>query len=559
MKKPTPPGETAPVLSRRSLLGATAAASALAALDVRAQTPAPTPQPTPAPAPGRFELEELTVAELQARMQSGKESARSLTEKYLARIRALDRTGELPLCSVIELNPDALALAAQADAERKAGKVRGPLHGIPVLIKDNIATQDKMQTTAGSLALVGAKPPRDAHVAARLREAGAVILGKTNLSEWANFRSTKSMSGWSGRGGLCRNPYALDRTPSGSSSGSGAATAANFCAVSVGTETDGSIVSPAAANSLVGLKPTVGLVSRAGIIPISHTQDTAGPMTRTVADAAALLSALAGVDPRDPATKASAGKAHPDYTKFLDPKGLKGARIGVPRERYFGYHPATDSLVERALEVMKAQGAVIVDNANIPTAAKLDEPEFEVLLFEFKADLEAYFAELGPAAPFKTLKELIAWNEQNAQKELPYFGQELFVQAQKKGPLSDPKYKKALAACQRLSRAQGLDAVLKKHRLDALVAPTQAPPGPVDLVLGDHWLGSSSTPAAVSGYPTLTVPAGYVHGLPVGLSFIGAAWSEPTLLRLAYAYEQATRHRRAPTFARSAQLQPPPA
>ncbi|HET9452051.1 MAG TPA: amidase, partial [Aggregicoccus sp.] len=509
-------------------------------------------------AAARFELEELPVAELQARMQSGSESARSLTEKYLARIQAMDRTGELPLCSVMELNPEAAAIAAQLDAERKAGKVRGPLHGIPVLIKDNIATLDGMQTTAGSLALVGAKPLRDAHVAQRLREAGAVILGKTNLSEWANFRSTKSASGWSARGGQCRNPYALDRTPSGSSSGSGAATAANLCAVAVGTETDGSIVSPAAANSLVGLKPTVGLVSRAGIIPISHSQDTAGPMTRTVADAAALLGALAGVDPRDPATAASAGKAHPDYTKFLDPRGLAGARIGVPRERYFGYHPATDALVERALGVMKAQGAVIVDAANIPTAAKLDEPEFEVLLYEFKADLEAYLAELGPAAKLRTLKELIAYNDQHREKEQPYFGQELFLQAQKKGPLSHPKYKKALAACRRLSRAQGLDAVLKKQRLDALVAPTQAPPGPVDLVLGDHWLGSSSTPAAVSGYPSITVPVGYVHGLPVGLSFIGAAWSEPVLLRLAYAYEQATHHRRPPTFARSAQLQPPP-
>jgi amidase len=560
MKKPTPPGEPSPVLSRRSLLGATAAASALVALDVRAQAPAaPAPQPSQPPRPpARFELEEVTVAELQQRLQSGAESARSLTEKYLARIDALDRTGPLPLLSVIELNPDALAIAAQLDQERKAGRVRGPLHGIPVLIKDNIATLDKMQTTAGSLALVGAKPQKDAHVAERLRAAGAVILGKTNLSEWANFRSTHSSSGWSGRGGQCRNPYALDRTPSGSSSGSGAATAANFCAVSVGTETDGSIVSPAAANSLVGLKPTVGLVSRAGIIPISHTQDTAGPMARTVADAAALLGALAGVDPRDPATKASAGKAHADYTRFLDAQGLKGARIGVPRERYWGYHPQTDALVEKALEVMKAQGAVLVDAANIQTAAKLDGPEFEVLLYEFKADLEAYLAELGPDAKLRTLKELIAYNEQHREQELPYFGQELFAMAQKKGPLSDPKYKKALAACQRLSRAQGLDAVMKKHRLDALVAPTQAPPGPVDLVLGDHWLGSSSTPAAVSGYPSITVPAGYVHGLPVGLSFIGAAWSEPTLLKLAYAFEQATRHRRAPTFARTAQLQPPP-
>ncbi|MBF5046441.1 amidase [Aggregicoccus sp. 17bor-14] len=561
MKKPTSPGDASlPSLSRRTLLGATAAAGALAALDVRAQTPAPQPAapaaPAPAAAAARFELEEVTVAELQARMQAGRESARSLTEKYLARIRALDRTGPQPLCSVIELNPDALALAEQLDAERKAGKVRGPLHGIPVLIKDNIATLDKMQTTAGSLALVDAKPLRDAHVAERLRAAGAVLLGKTNLSEWANFRSTHSSSGWSGRGGQCRNPYALDRTPSGSSSGSGAAAAANFCAVAVGTETDGSIVSPSAANSLVGLKPTVGLVSRAGIIPISHTQDTAGPMARCVADAAALLSVLAGVDPRDKATAASAGKAHPDYTKFLDPKGLEGARIGVPRERFFGYHPDTDARANEALAVMKAHGAVIVELKELPNAAKLDDAEFEVLLFEFKADLEAYLAELGPQSPVRTLADLITFNDKNRAKEMPFFGQELFEQAQKKGPLSDPRYKKALETCRRNARMLGLDAVLKKHRLDALVTPTQAPPGPIDLVLGDHWLGSSSTPAAVAGYPSITVPAGYVHGLPVGVSFFGAAWSEPTLLKLAYAYEQASRLRRAPTFAASAQLQP---
>jgi amidase len=543
-------------LSRRTFLGAAAAASALVTREAEAQTPAPnTARPTEAPAPRAtpFELEEVTVAELQAGLASGKYTARSLTERYLARIQSLDRTGELPLNSVIELNPDALAIADALDAERKSKGVRGPLHGIPVLIKDNIATADKMQTTAGSLALVGAVPSRDAHVAERLRAAGAVLLGKTNLSEWANFRSTRSSSGWSSRGGQCRNPYALDRTPSGSSSGSGVAVAANLCAVAVGTETDGSIVSPSAANSLVGLKPTVGLVSRAGIIPISHTQDTAGPMTRTVADAAVLLGALAGVDPRDAVTAEGRGHAHPDYTKFLDPEGLKGARIGVPRERFFGYHPATDALVEKALDVMKARGAIVVE-APIPTASKLDDPEFEVLLYEFKADLEAYLAELGDKAPVRTLKELMVWNEEHRSTAMPYFGQELFEMAQQKGPLSDKKYRKALEACRKLSRAQGIDAVMNKHKLDALVAPTQAPPGPIDLVLGDHWLGSSSTPAAVSGYPTITVPTGYVHGLPVGLSFIGRAWSEPTLLKLAYAYEQASRVRRPPTFARTADL-----
>jgi amidase len=546
-------------LSRRSLLGGAAAAGTLVALEVHAQ-PAPGSSeraPAPAPAGKPFELEEATVSELQAAMTSGKHTARGLAERYLARIQALDRTGDLPLNSVIELNPDALAIAAALDEERKAKGPRGPLHGIPVLIKDNIATADKMQTTAGSLALVGAVPPRDAFIVERLRAAGAVILGKTNLSEWANFRSTHSSSGWSGRGGQCRNPYALDRTPSGSSSGSGAATAANFCAVSVGTETDGSIVSPSAANSLVGLKPTVGLVSRSGIIPISHTQDTAGPMTRTVADAAVLLGVLAGIDSSDAVTAASKGHAQADYTRFLDPNGLKGARIGVPRERFFGYHPATDALVERALELMKARGAIIVDPAPIATAAKMDEPETEVLLYEFKAGVEAYLAGLGDKTRLKTLADLIRFNEEHRDSELPWFGQELFLQAQEKGALTDKKYRKALEACRKLSRGQGIDAVMEKHKLDALVAPTQAPPGLIDLVDGDHWLGSSSSPAAVAGYPSITVPAGYVAGLPVGLSFIGRAWSEPVLLRLAFAYEQASKHRHAPRFAPTADLRLP--
>jgi amidase len=556
MKKPLPPIGTPQGLSRRTFLGGAAAASTLVALDVHAQPPANNVDRTPAPASrGKpFELEEATVSELQAAMASGKYTAQGLAERYLARIKDLDRAGDLPLLSVIELNPEALAIAAALDAERKAKGPRGPLHGIPILIKDNIATADRMQTTAGSLALVGAVPSRDAFVVERLRAAGAVILGKTNLSEWANFRSTHSSSGWSGRGGQCRNPYAFDRTPSGSSSGSGAATAANFCAVSVGTETDGSIVSPSAACSLVGLKPTVGLVSRSGIIPISHTQDSAGPMTRTVADAAALLGVLVGVDPSDAVTATSQGHAQADYTRFLDPNGLKGARIGVPRERYFGYHPATDALIEKALELMKAQGAIIVEDTSLPTAAKMDEPEMEVLLYEFKADLEAYLAGLGERTRVRTLADLIRFNEEHRDTELPWFGQELFLQAQEKGPLTDKKYRKALEACRKLSRARGLDAVMAKHKLDALVAPTQAPPGLIDLVNGDHWLGSSSSPAAVAGYPSITVPAGYVAGLPVGLSFIGRAWSEPTLLRLAFAYEQASRHRRPPAFAPTADL-----
>jgi amidase len=556
MKKPTPSPGNSQGLSRRTFLGGAAAASTLAALDVHAQPSSGNAASAPASAPraGAFELEEATVSELQAAMQSGRYTAQGLAERYLARIQALDREGDLPLKSVIELNPDALAIATALDEERKAKGPRGPLHGIPVLIKDNIGTADKMQTTAGSLALVGAVPSRDAFVVERLRAAGAVILGKTNLSEWANFRSTHSSSGWSGRGGQCRNPYALDRTPSGSSSGSGAATAANFCAVSVGTETDGSIVSPSAASSLVGLKPTLGLVSRSGIIPLSHSQDTAGPMTRTVADAAALLGVLAGIDSADAVTASSKGHAHADYTRFLDPNGLKGARIGVPRERFFGYHPATDALVAQALELMKAQGAVIVDEAHIPTASKMDEPEMEVLLYEFKADIEAYLAGLGEKTRLKTLADLIRFNEEHRDTELPWFGQELFLQAQAKGPLTDKKYLKALAACRKLSREQGIDAVMAKHKLDALVAPTQAPPGLIDLVNGDHWLGSSSSPAAVAGYPSITVPAGYVAGLPVGVSFIGRAWSEPVLLRLAFAYEQASKHRRPPTFAPTADL-----
>ena len=557
MKKPLAHSSDAPALSRRMFLGGAAAVGTLAAMDVSAApvptTPAPT-TPAPAPQPKPFVLAEVSVSELQEAMKSGQSSARGLTELYLERIQELDRTGDTALRSVLELNPDALAIAQALDEERQAKGPRGPLHGIPVLIKDNLATADKLQTTAGSLALVGATPAKDAFVVARLRAAGAVILGKTNLSEWANFRSPRSSSGWSGRGGQCRNPYALDRSPSGSSSGSGAATAASFCAIAVGTETDGSIVSPASACSLVGLKPTVGLVSRSGIIPISQSQDTAGPMARTVADAAALLGVLAGVDPEDAVTATSQGHGQKEYTRFLDPNGLKGARIGVPRERYFGYHPATDALIARALEVLADQGAILVDPVSLPTAAKLDEPENEVLLYEFKAGIEAYLARLGERTPLRTLADLIRFNEEHRDTELPWFGQELFIQAQARGPLSDKKYLKALETCRKLSREQGLDAVMTQHRLDALIAPTQAPPGLIDLVNGDHWLGSSSSPAAVSGYPSITVPAGYVAGLPVGLSFFGRAWSEPTLLKLAFAYEQATRHRRPPTFAPTADL-----
>ncbi len=475
-----------------------------------------------------------------------------------ARIDALDRRGPA-LRAVLETNPDALTMADSLDVERRAQGSRGPLHGIPVLIKDNVATADRMATTAGSLALVGAKPPRDAFVAERLRAAGAVILGKTNLSEWANFRSSHSSSGWSARGGQCLNPYALDRSPCGSSSGSGAAVAANFCAVAVGTETDGSIVCPAGAHSLVGIKPTVGLVSRAGIIPIAHSQDTAGPMARTVRDAAILLGALAGSDARDPATEEGRGgrMAPSDYTAFLDPHGLKGARIGVARAKLFGYHAPTDALVETAIETMRRLGATIVDPADIPHIGEYDDSELEVLLYEFKADLNRYLADLGPAAPVHTLQEVIDFNERHRSEELRYFGQDLFEKAEAKGPLTEDAYVQALAKDQRLSRTQGLDAVFSTQNLDAVVAPTGNPPWTIDLVNGDHFLGGSSTPAAVAGYPSVTIPVGYVFGLPVGLSFIGRPYGEPMLIRLAYALEQATQARRAPRFVPAADLGSP--
>src|SRR2546425_13116677 len=454
-----------------------------------------------APAP---DLEEATVAHLQERMANGGLTALSLVQKYLARINVIDRD----LNSIIEINPDAEAIAKALDAERKAGHVRGPLHGIPVLLKDNVDTHDRMQTGAGSIALVGTAPSPDSTAPAKLRAPGAVILGKTNLSEWANFRSTHSSSGWSGRGGQCRNPYALDRTPSGSSSGSGVAVAANLCPVAIGTETDGSIVSPSTCCSIVGIKPTLGLVSRSGIVPIAHSQDTAGPMARTVADAAVLLGALTGVDPRDPVTQGSKGRSSSDYTAFLDANGLKGARIGVARTKFFGYHPPTDRLVEEALDTMRRLGAVIVDPADIPHAGEYDDSELEVLLYEFKADLATYLAAWAPGAKVKTLADVIAFNDANKATEMPYFGQELFLQAQEKGPLSDQAYRDALAKDQRLSRTEGLDVVFAQNNLDAIVAPTGSPAWPTDLVNGDHFLGASSTPAAVAGYPSVAVPVG---------------------------------------------------
>ena len=538
-------------IERRDFLRAGALAALATTLDVSRGETRPTTEPARRALhtfqQSAFEHEEATIASLQEGMRSGRHTARGIAESYLARMDAIDRSGPA-INSVIERNPDAVRIAEERDAERKAGRVRGPLHGIPVLIKDNIDTADRMRTSAGSLALAESIAPRDAFIAARLRDAGAVILGKTNLSEWANFRSSHSTSGWSGRGGQTKNPYVLDRNPCGSSSGTGASISANLAAAGVGTETDGSIVCPSSANGLVGIKPTLGLVSRSGIIPIAHSQDTAGPMARTVADAAALLAVLAGVDARDPATAASRGKAPADgYASVLKPEALRGARIGVSRN-FFGFSDAVDRVMNEAIAAMKSAGATIVDPANIATANRFGDAENDVLNFEFKADLNAYLAALGPAAPHRTLADLIAFNERNKDREMPFFGQEQFIAAQKKGPLTSPAYKAARAKCLRFSRTEGIDATLAKHRLTAIVAPTGGPAWPTDLINGDHFTGGSSSPAAVSGYASVTVPAGFIHGLPVGISFIGGQWSDATLIGLAYAFEQTTKVRKPPRF-----------
>lgn len=498
------------------------------------------------------ELDEVTIEAMARGMASHKYSARLLAEMYLKRIDEIDRSRP-KLNSVIEVNPDALEIAEQLDRERREKGPRGPMHGIPVLIKDNIGTADKMQTTAGSLALMDARPAKDSFLAAKLREAGAVILGKTNLTEWANFRSSGATSGWSGRGGLTLNPYALDRNTSGSSSGSGAAVAGNLCAAAVGTETDGSIVSPASCCGIVGIKPTVGLVSRSGIVPISHSQDTAGPMARTVADAAALLSAMVGMDPSDSATSGAGGKIQRDYTQHLLAGALRGARLGVVR-KYAGYNIDVDRLFGEALAAMKSAGAEVIDPVEIPTLEKIGEPEMEVLLYEFKDDLNKYFASLPAGNGPRSLKQAIEFNEKHQREEMPYFGQDIFQKSEAKGPLTSKDYLKALEQCRTMSRRDGIDAVMDKHKLDALVSPTNSPAWVTDLVNGDRVAGSDSTLAAVAGYPHITVPMGFVFGLPVGLSFYGRAWSEPTLIRLAYAYEQATRARKGPKFLRTAEL-----
>jgi amidase len=494
-------------------------------------------------------MEEFTIAQLRQQLDSGALTVRELTQSYLDRIAAVDRDGP-SLNSVIELNPEALSEAATLDQERAEGRPLGPLHGIPLLLKDNIDTAGPMLTTAGSLALAEAPAGADAFIVQRLRRAGALILGKTNLSEWANFRSTHSSSGWSSRGGQTRNPYALDRNPSGSSSGSAVAAAANLCAAAVGSETNGSIISPAQSNGLVGIKPTVGLVSRSGLIPIAHSQDTAGPMARTVADAAALLDVLAGPDPRDAAGLASPERAETGYTQYLDPDGARGMRIGVARN-FFGFSEQVDQMMAGCLDALRGLGAKIVDPANLDTAAALGEPGLEVLLYEFKAGLNTYLAGRGPGVPVHSLSELIEFNERHRALVMPYFGQEHFLQAEAKGPLTDEKYLQSLAECRRLSREAGLDAVLREHRLDALVAPSGGPAWLTDWINGDHYSGGSSSPAAVAGYPNITVPAGHIFGLPVGISFMGGAYQEPKLLRLAYAFEHATQARRPPTFAPS--------
>ena len=493
-----------------------------------------------------FPLLEKTIAELQTAMSTGEFTAHRIVELYLERIGQVDKQGP-GVNAIIEINPDALAIAKALDDERANKGARGPLHGIPLVLKDNIDTADNMQTTAGSLALAGHIAQQDAFLVERLRAAGAIILAKANLSEWANFRSSRSSSGWSSRGGQTRNPYAVDRNPCGSSSGSAVAVSANLCAAAVGTETDGSVVCPSHTNGIVGLKPTIGLVSRSGIIPIAHSQDTAGPMARTVADAAILLGAMTGIDTRDPITAESMANSHADYAQFLDADGLKNARIGIARN-FFGHNPHVDAIIEASIEVMRAQGAVIVEDANIENETAVSPTEIEVLLYEFKADLNAYLESLGPEAAVHTMADIIAFNEAHAESVMPYFGQERFLAAQEKGSLQSAAYLEALADNHRLMRSEGIDKVLQAQNLDAIVAPTGTPAWLTDWINGDNHGGASSTPAAVAGYPNITVPAGFIHGLPVGISFFSTAYQEPTLIKLAYAFEQATKIRKPPQF-----------
>lgn len=537
-------------MNRRKFLTASAIAGAAASFAYGAGTSVRT-RSKPARDIPEFVWEEATVAQLQKAMVEKKLTAHKLTKQYLERIHAVDRNGP-GLNSIIELNPDALGIARDLDRERAAKGPRGPLHGIPVLLKDNIDTSDRMTTTAGSLALQGSIAERDAFLVAQLRKAGAVILGKTNLSEWANFRSNRSTSGWSGRGGLTRNPYALDRNTSGSSSGSAAAVSANLCALAVGTETDGSIVHPSSYCGIVGIKPTVGLISRSGIIPISKSQDTAGPMARTVEDAATLLGVLAGTDPRDEATAEAARKGEADYRKYLRADGLRGARIGVVRAYFSNTNPLVVRAIESALKMMKAEGAEIIDPVEFSTVRKFGSAEFEVMLYEFKDGLNKYLAGLPGIREVRSLKELIEFNERNKDSEMPHFSQETLIQAETKGPLTESAYLEALEKCRKLARTEGIDSEMDQHMLDALVAPSGGPAHVTDLIHGDRGTGGSSSAAAVAGYPNITVPCAFIKGLPAGISFFGRAYSEPVLLRIAYAFEQAQMARRAPTFAAAA-------
>ncbi len=488
-----------------------------------------------------FELNEFSVAQLHDLMQNGKETSESICKKFIYRIEIINPV----LKAVIELNPDAIQIARELDNDRQAGIIRGPLHGIPVMIKDNIDTADRMQTTAGSFALEGNIAGEDAFIVKKLRLAGAVLLGKTNLSEWANFRSTNSSSGWSGRGGQARNPYCLDRSPCGSSSGSGVAVAANLCTIAIGTETNGSIVCPAGINGVVGIKPTLGMWSRRGIIPIAHSQDTAGPMARTVTDAAILLGVLAEFDAEGAKTHVEQGEIFADYTQFLDKNGLNGARIGIATNM-MGFHKDVDELVKQVYRTLQLNGAEVIE-FEFRTSRQMSRPSYEVLLYEFKADLNKYLKSHTNAAP-SSLSELIEFNKKNVEKEMKWFGQEIFEEAQKKGDLSEKEYLDALAESKTLSQEEGIDAEMKKYNLDAIMAPTNGPAWAIDWINGDHFGGGSSSPAAIAGYPGITVPAGNVKGLPVGISFFGKAWSEPTLLKFAYAYEQITKHRLIPQF-----------
>ena len=532
-------------VDRRTVLGGAAWAAALSAPAQAARVPEAAPQPeSAASTPAPFELEELSIADLQAGLASGRWTSMRLVELYHERAASVDRGGTN---SIAEWNPEAESIAAERDRERKAGTLRGPLHGIPIAIKDNVDTADRMRTTAGSLALAESIAPKDAFLVERLRAAGAVILAKTNLSEWANIRSSRSTSGWSGRGGQVRNPYALDRNPCGSSSGSGVAVAANLCAAAIGTETDGSIVCPASMNGVVGLKPTVGLVSRTGVIPIAASQDTAGPMARTVADAALLLGATTGVDLLDPATAASAGKWDATASAGAVSDGLRGARLGVIRA-WFRWHPEVAAQTEAHLASLRSLGAELVDPLEIAHAGDVDEAEIDVLLYEFKHGLNLYLAGLPDRGQPRTLAALIDWNRANAAREMPWFGQELFERAEALGPLTEKRYVDALEKCRRLSRTEGLDVAFASHRVDALVGPTMGPAYLTDWLNGDAYGGSSSGPAAVAGYPHLTVPAGFVHGLPWNLSFVGPPWSEAKLVRYGRVFESAARARRPPTF-----------